>query len=596
MSYLKISNKIIEWGIIFLIAFTPIAFGAVHPWAYTFMELTICFLIIIWIIRLAKINLKKRATTCQNLNPPGKLGRTGRRGKYRESRIQHPVSSIENPASSIQHRESSIQHPPSIINRLGFIKTPLNIPIIIFIGLILFQLVPLPPGVLKFISPNTYQLYKTTTPGWPDGGNESTIQHQESSIEHRVSSIQHPVSRIENPVSSIKNQESRIEHPESRIKNQESSNEYRTSTLSSPSWRSISIYKHATKIELYKILAYIGIFFLIVNYNPSTRSRGPVTTEHRIKIKRFITRLIIALIVIGSFESIYGLLECMSGHGHVLFRTVDGRFVTGTYINRNHFSWYMALVICTGFGYLTYISSGFIKTNVSGWRQRLSRIINQVGTKTGLLFFIILIMSSSLILSGSRMGICSFITSVILMSLIKSKKMSLRKISIVLIPVCLIALWIGLNPVFKRFSQITNTMGVEGSRSHIWKDTSNLIKEFPVLGTGLGTYEYAFPKYKTIKRQRLYDHAHNDYLELISNTGFAGFVIIIAGGAYYLIMVTRLFIRRRDPFVRGITIGCLGGMSYIILHSLTDFNLQIPANALHLSMITGIMHKTITQL
>ncbi len=194
------------------------------------------------------------------------------------------------------------------------------------------------------------------------------------------------------------------------------------------------------------------------------------------------------------------------------------------------------------------------------------------------------------------MGICSFITSVILMSLIISKKMSLRKISIILIPVCLIALWIGLNPVFKRFSQITNTMEVEGSRSHIWKDTSNLIKEFPVLGTGLGTYEYAFPKYKTIKRQLLYDHAHNDYLELISNTGFAGFIIIIAGGAYYLIMVTRLFIRRRDPFVRGITIGCLGGISYIILHSLTDFNLQIPANALHLSMITGIMHKTITQL
>jgi O-antigen ligase len=139
-------------------------------------------------------------------------------------------------------------------------------------------------------------------------------------------------------------------------------------------------------------------------------------------------------------------------------------------------------------------------------------------------------------------------------------------------------------------------MEVKESRSQIWKDTSSLIKEFPVLGTGLGTYEYAFPKYKTIKRQLLYDHAHNDYLELISGTGFTGFIIIITGSAYFLIMVTRLFIRRRDPFVRGITIGCLGGISYIILHSLTDFNLQIPANALHLSMITGIMHKAVTQL
>ena len=110
-----------------------------------------------------------------------------------------------------------------------------------------------------------------------------------------------------------------------------------------------------------------------------------------------------------------------------------------------------------------------------------------------------------------------------------------------------------------------------------------------------GTLELS-TKYKTIKSQLLYDHAHNDYLELISNMGFAGFIIIIAGGACYLIVLTRIFLRRRDPFVRGITIGCLGGISYIILHSLTDFNLQIPANALHLSMITGIMHKTITQL
>jgi O-antigen ligase len=94
----------------------------------------------------------------------------------------------------------------------------------------------------------------------------------------------------------------------------------------------------------------------------------------------------------------------------------------------------------------------------------------------------------------------------------------------------------------------------------------------------------------------LYDHTHNDYLELISDTGFTGLIIVIAGAAYYLFMVTRLWFQRRNPFVRGITVGCLGGIAYIILHSFTDFNLQIPANALHLSIITGIMHKTVTQL
>ena len=125
-SYPKIANRIIEWGIIFLIVFTPIAFGTVHPWAYTVMELTVCFLVIIWIVRLGLININKTTT------------------------IRNPKSEIRN----------------SNINRFGFIKTPLTIPIIIFVGLILFQLTPLPPGVLKILSPNTYKLYKTTLPDW----------------------------------------------------------------------------------------------------------------------------------------------------------------------------------------------------------------------------------------------------------------------------------------------------------------------------------------------------------------------------------------------------------------------------------------------
>ncbi len=156
MSFTKISNKIIEWDILFLIVFTPIAFGAVEPWAYTLMEFTIFILIIIWIVRLWIINLKKTSII---------LGRRG----------LEPISQIRNLKFKIPNLNSKI-------NRFGFIKMPLNIPIMLFVVSILLQLTPLPPGVLKFLSPNTYQFYKTTSPGWPDRGNASSIQYQESSI------------------------------------------------------------------------------------------------------------------------------------------------------------------------------------------------------------------------------------------------------------------------------------------------------------------------------------------------------------------------------------------------------------------------------
>ncbi len=182
------------------------------------------------------------------------------------------------------------------------------------------------------------------------------------------------------------------------------------------------------------------------------------------------------------------------------------------------------------------------------------------------------------------------------MSIIISKEISIKKTFLIVLPVCLFAVWIGINPVIKRFSIIHKEVEVKAGRIQVWKDTSGLIQDFPALGTGLGTYEYAFPKYKTFKAQLLYNHAHNDYLQLMSDTGIAGFAIIIAGGAWYLFVVMRIWFKRKNTFVRYITIGCLGGITYIILHSLTDFNLHIPANALHLSVITGIMYKTVTQL
>ena len=587
MSYLKISNRIIEWGIIFLIIFTPIAFGAVHRWAYTLMELTICFLAIIWIIRLAIINTKKSSIV------PSKS-----QIRNRKSTIVNPKSEILGPHHRADRTRAGRNPQPSLVNRLGFIKTPLNIPIILFVGLILFQLAPLPPGVLKFLSPNTYELYKTTSPGWPT-----------DKIQDFKSEIRNPWPKPQGG-SHQGRPKSEIVNPNSSLANPDPSNLKRSAPqTTNSSYRSLSIYKHATGTELYKILAYIGIFLLIVNYNPSNRSRRPVSDRHRSQIKTFITRLIITMIVIGSFESFYGLLESLSGHQHIFFRQkVDHLgFVTGTYLNRNHFAGYLAIVICMGFGYLISTLSGSSNSNVTlrvrdstesatGWRQKLSQIINSIGTGTGLLFFILLIMSSALILSGSRMGICSFIAAIIIVGFVISKKSSIKKTFLILIPVFLIAVWIGLNPVIKRFSQVSSELESESGRIQVWKDTSVLIKDFPAMGTGLGTYEYAFPKYKTFKAQTIYDHAHNDYLELISDTGFTGFIIVIAGGAYYLFMVTRLWFKRRSPFVRCITSGCLGGIAYIMLHSFTDFNLQVPANALHLSIITGIMHKTLTQL
>ena len=135
-------DRIIEYGIIFLIVFTPLAFGSVHPWAYSTMELTICFLVMIWALKqIIKILGLCSAPAC----------RTGR--EY--------TSTGRNSKSTINNQQSSIY------NRFGLVKTPMNIPIVLFIGLVVFQLTPLPSGILQFLSPNTHDLYRMTLPGEP---------------------------------------------------------------------------------------------------------------------------------------------------------------------------------------------------------------------------------------------------------------------------------------------------------------------------------------------------------------------------------------------------------------------------------------------
>jgi hypothetical protein len=55
-----------------------------------------------------------------------------------------------------------------------------------------------------------------------------------------------------------------------------------------------------------------------------------------------------------------------------------------------------------------------------------------------------------------------------------------------------------------------------------WADTLRAVRDFPIIGSGLGTYAFNYPFYKTLRVKAVFDHAHNDYLELLSEGGVVG--------------------------------------------------------------------------
>jgi len=129
--------------------------------------------------------------------------------------------------------------------------------------------------------------------------------------------------------------------------------------------------------------------------------------------------------------------------------------------------------------------------------------------------------------------------------------------------------------------------GVDAVRPAIWRDTLSLIRAFPITGSGLGTFETALFRYKTAAPLYTVDYAHNDYLQLLAELGVTGFLMLAAaaiGVVWKAAAIARASLNAQTKAVAG---AGLGAFAAIALHSMTDFNLYIPANAMTLAWIAG---------
>jgi O-antigen ligase len=115
-----------------------------------------------------------------------------------------------------------------------------------------------------------------------------------------------------------------------------------------------------------------------------------------------------------------------------------------------------------------------------------------------------------------------------------------------------------------------------------------LIGGHPWLGTGLGTFSVAYPSVQTAFAGKFVSHAHNDYLEFAAELGIPAALLLFGAVFYVLLQCTRSFYCSASRSEKTVALGCFGSLSAISLHSLTDFNLHIPANALVFFVVLGL--------
>jgi hypothetical protein len=125
-------------------------------------------------------------------------------------------------------------------------------------------------------------------------------------------------------------------------------------------------------------------------------------------------------------------------------------------------------------------------------------------------------------------------------------------------------------------------------RLQVWRDGLRTLSDFPIVGSGLGSFRTVFPKYKSGTFSSETTHAENEYLQWGMETGAFGSVLMaIVGISFYGGALTR-YKSRRNTYQRNLAAGALLGITCIGVHNFVDFNMHIPSNALTLAAVASL--------
>ena len=263
----------------------------------------------------------------------------------------------------------------------------------------------------------------------------------------------------------------------------------------------------------------------------------------------------------------------------------------GTYANHNHYAGFLEMALPFAVMYPVAV----LRRTQSKWHASVAPALAASGV-----WALAVLMFAGIILSFSRMGFIATLSSLFVMGtlVLGTRQLSWvtgvrrrRWVAVGMVAALVLAGFVFLPPerLIQRFAKFVSTDGLTSEgRTDLWAETIPLIKAYPVFGCGLGGYETAFSRFKISGVLVTDDYVHNDYLQLLAELGLVGFAI----GAALAFSVVRIALRSAvtslDPEARYFAMACVGALAAIVLHSLADFNLYIPANAMLLAWIAGM--------
>ena len=250
-----------------------------------------------------------------------------------------------------------------------------------------------------------------------------------------------------------------------------------------------------------------------------------------------------------------------------------GGSIYGPYVNHNHYAGLMELLVP--------IPLVLSLSRLVGERERIAAGIASA------------IMVATVFLSASRGGMIAIFVELVIFAVIllrqkvpfvgRHRRMRFAvNIAAFLIVLVSLLTWLGGKQLVSRVSSISTETHTElsgGMRLSIDRDALRMFRIKPVLGWGLGTFPTVYPQFRSFYTNFFVNEAHNDYLQLLCEMGLLGFGTMV----WFLIVLYRRAIPQVKNWMSdvssAVTLACILGTTGILVHSVLDFNLQIPATA-----------------
>ena len=270
--------------------------------------------------------------------------------------------------------------------------------------------------------------------------------------------------------------------------------------------------------------------------------------------------------VLASFSLIQGLVPVGKVYGIWAPDPLRTARIYGPYVNHNHYA-----------GLMEMLTPFLLVLAVTCFTRRKRKLA--AGGIAAL-------MAGTIFLCGSRGGMLAFsVQAVLLVTLLRPRRENWKQHALLGIGLVLVIgflVWVGGNEFTSRLASIHTETQQElsgGTRVRIDRDCIRMWRARPILGWGFGTFREVYPRFRSLSATLFVSDAHNDYLQLLTETGLVGLGIAI----WFLGITFRKAWAKLDNWNEtangSLTVAALVGCVGILVHSFLDFNLQIHANA-----------------